>query len=61
MGKQVTTYRQLAEKLKELTNEQLNTLITVEDGYEKKSFPADFRICDKDHAFLNDGHPVFYF
>lgn len=54
------TYRQLAEALKTLTSEQLDSDVTVELSYEEECFPADLRICGDSHDSLDTGHPVIY-
>lgn len=55
------TYRDLLEKLQNLTEEQLDMTVTVEDNYENKCYPAQFDICGENHDSLDNDHPVIRF
>ena len=55
------TYRDLYNQLKKLTDEQLDTDVTVEDGTENECYAADLRICGIEHDSLDENHPVIYF
>lgn len=46
------TYRELLERLSSLSDEQLNCKVTVKNPYEDECFPAELRICGKDHPVI---------
>ena len=52
------TYGELLEKLYELSPDQLNCDVTIEDTYESEFFPAEFRISGDCDDSLDVGHPV---
>lgn len=54
------TYRTLIIHLKNLTEEQLDMNITVEISIEEEFFPAELRICGKEHSTLDENHPVIF-
>ena len=54
------TYGELAERLIDLTPEQLNTVVTVEVCHESECYPAELRITDTEHDILDENHPVIY-
>ena len=55
------TYRDLLLNLQKLTDEQLDSTITVQDVIEDEYYPACFGICEKDNGVLDDEHPVIFF
>tara|TARA_Y100001973_G_scaffold95555_1_gene149107 strand:+ start:213 stop:386 length:174 start_codon:yes stop_codon:yes gene_type:complete len=54
------TYRELIEQLENLTKEQLDCIVTVEDAYENECRAAELRICGDNHDSLDDNHPVIF-
>jgi len=59
------TYRTLAKLLARLTEEQLDTDLTVEipskNGIDNACYAADLRIAGEDHdGGLDDSHPVIF-
>lgn len=54
------TYRELAKLISEMTDEQKDTVITVEDPWEYGSCRAELRIADTNYDSLDNGHPVIY-
>lgn len=55
------TYRDLLIKLQEMTNEQLDSTLTVEDGSANECYRGELRICGTEHDSLDENHPVIYF
>jgi hypothetical protein len=54
-------YRELLEKLKQLSDEQLNCDVTVEDNCECECYPGELDICGPNHDSLDEDHPVIRF
>jgi len=54
------TYLDLLQALNNLTDEQLNCMVTVELGITDECYGADLRICDSEHGVLDENHPVIY-
>lgn len=56
------TYRTLQAILSNLSEEQLDSDVTVElfDGESTECFPAHLRICGSNHDTLDENHPVIY-
>jgi hypothetical protein len=52
------TYRQLLEKLKCFSDEQLDSDVTVEDPFDNECYAGELKICGEDHDSLDDFHPV---
>jgi hypothetical protein len=52
------TYRELLEKLSNLTPDQLDSTVTVELTYTNECISADFDICAEEHDSLEENHPV---
>lgn len=57
-------YRQLLDKLKSLSDEQLNCDLAVELDLSEECFSATtgdftFDIAGENNDYLDDGHPVF--
>lgn len=55
------TYRDLLKELMELSDEQLECDVTVENGIENECFAAELRICAEEHDSLDEDHPVIYY
>jgi len=55
------TYRELLEKLTNMTDFQLDCDITVEDSCESECFAATLRIADTEHDSLDNNHPIIFF
>lgn len=53
-------YRELLEKLQNLTDQQLELDVTVELGMSAKCFSSELRICGEEHFALDEDHPVIY-
>ena len=54
------TYRELIKQLGQLTDEQLECTVTVEDGYETECRAAELRISTDNHDSLDEDHPVIF-
>ena len=55
------TYKELKEKLNELSETQLNLDVIVELEYLDECYKADsLRICSSKHFMLDDGYPVVF-
>lgn len=55
------TYRDLLKRLQELSPEQLDCDVTIEDPYPDECYPVkEFRICDTEHKSLDEDHPVLF-
>ena len=54
------TYRQLAERIDNMTWWQQECSVTIEDGCENECYPAELRICGAGHDSLEEDHPVIY-
>ena len=54
------TYREMLDMFGNLTDRQLDCDVTVEDPFNEECYPADFRICSKDHDKLDEDHPVIF-
>ncbi len=54
------TYRELLKNLQKLSEDQLDSDVTVELGLSDECFPAEFRICGEEHDVLDEDHPVIY-
>lgn len=53
------TYRELIERLKGLTEEQLDMDLTIWNREEDECFPSNFLVIN--HESLDDDHPVLYY
>jgi hypothetical protein len=53
-------YRTLLEKLQEMTPEQLECDVTVEDPCEDECYGARLLIAGTHHSSLDENHPVLY-
>lgn len=42
------------------TEEQWDSIVTVENADNTECYPAELRICDEEHSCLDNGHPVIY-
>ncbi len=57
----VKTYRELLAACNQMSDEQLDSNITVHDGPEDEVRPAELRIINGDEFDrLDDNHPVIY-
>lgn len=57
----VKTYRQLAEMISKMSDEQKDSNITVHDGAEDEMHIAELRIINGEvEDRLDDNHPVIY-
>jgi len=54
------TYRELVAELAWLTNEQLDSTVTVQLGESDEYLPAVFGICGEDQSVLDENHPIIY-
>ena len=54
------TYRELIKELGQLTDEQLECTVTVEDAYENECRAAELRISTDNHDSLDEDHPVIF-
>jgi hypothetical protein len=55
------TYRDLLEKIQSMTEDQLNSTVTVQEPFsdDPEFLPAtDFIFSTKDNDVLDEGHPV---
>ncbi|MFO7904291.1 MAG: hypothetical protein ACQESR_07650 [Planctomycetota bacterium] len=58
--KQVTTFRQLRDAIKDFDDYQLDCNLTVEIAIEDECYPAELRFAGEEHGVLDENHPVFY-
>jgi hypothetical protein len=54
------TYRTLAALIEMMSEDQIDSDVTVEIGVEGECYAAELRICDGEHDSLDDDHPVIY-
>jgi len=53
-------YKTLLKQLQEMTPDQLECHVTVEDPHEDECFPAVLRTAGSHHNSLEENHPVLY-
>ena len=54
------TYRTLAKLIDQMSEEQKDSDLTIEDCIQQECFAATLRIAGENHDSLEDGHPVIY-
>ncbi|KKL07485.1 hypothetical protein LCGC14_2585530 [marine sediment metagenome] len=54
-------YSELIKELQNLSQDQLQCDLTVQDEAEDETFPASLRIAGKQHPSLDEDHPIISF
>jgi hypothetical protein len=52
------TYRQLRDKLNQMSEEQLDMDVTIEIAWDDECFAGELTICGPEHGSLDDFHPT---
>jgi len=55
------SYRQLLNQLQQMTDEQLDCDVTVEDTAENECYPASIYFAGEEHDSLDENHPIICF